>query len=460
MKRITNVFVKVADRWMPDAFVFAIILTAVMFLISAVFIKVGVSDLFVSWGTGFWSMLSFAMQMSLVILFGETFANTPLIKNFLIKVSSKPKTPKQAVIFVGFVAGVAMIIQWGFGLVIGAIVAREVAKRVKGVDFRLLLAVAYSTLILSMVSNTIILKVASDTPEVLSATSNGAITAQIPLMDTLFHPITIITLILLFLSIPFFGAAIHPTPENTVTVDPKAVAVADEAEMEEQRAYLAVLNSKTKTPAERIEYSKILNYTVAIPALYFLYNHFFVLGKSLEINIMNLIFITASLLLYPNTKSFIKAVEKASPSTAGIMLQFPFYGGVAGMMQATNAVGSSLASVVSNALVGFASAKTLPLLVFIIAAILNMFVPSSGGLWVLQAPLAFPAAQALGVNYGLVLMALAWGEMWTNLIQPFWALPSLSIAKLGVRDIMGFCTMLLFLSGIISLGGILIWSFM
>ncbi|MBQ6662702.1 MAG: TIGR00366 family protein, partial [Firmicutes bacterium] len=156
---------------------------------------------------------------------------------------------------------------------------------------------------------------------------------------------------------------------------------------------------------------------------------------------------------------YIKAITNAATSCVGIIMQFPFYAGIMGMMTGANADGSTLAGVISMGIVSIATVKTFPLFTFLSAALVNMFVPSAGGQWAVQAPVMFPAAKALGADYAITTVAMTWGDTWTNMIQPFWALPALAIAGLKVRDIMGYCVMILLISGVVIVVDLLVWSY-
>ena len=176
--------------------------------------------------------------------------------------------------------------------------------------------------------------------------------------------------------------------------------------------------------------------------------HFATKGFDLNINIVNLIFVVLGIVFHGTPKRFLAAVANAVKTAGGIIIQFPFYAGIMGMM-----VASGLAGVVSEAFVSISNENTFHLFTFYAAGIVNFFVPSGGGQWAVQAPIMLEAAQSLGVDYSKTAMAIAWGDAWTNMIQPFWALPALAIAGLRAKDIMGYCIFVLLLSGIvISIG--------
>ncbi len=184
----------------------------------------------------------------------------------------------------------------------------------------------------------------------------------------------------------------------------------------------------------------------------------FVKGGSFDLGAVIMLFLFLGVILHGTPLAYVKAFGKSVGGAAGILLQFPFYAGIMGIITGVGESGICLGEVVSNACVAISTPKTYPLFTFFCAAILNMFVPSGGGHWAIQAPIMFTAGAALGVAPGLTGMAISWGDAWTNLIQPFWALPALAIAKLNAKDIMGFCIIDLFVTGLIICAGLLIWA--
>jgi len=171
-----------------------------------------------------------------------------------------------------------------------------------------------------------------------------------------------------------------------------------------------------------------------------------------------MIFLALGLMLHSTPVEYVRAFGKASTGAAGIILQFPFYAGIMGIITGIGASGISLGAVTAEACIRISNPVTYPLLTFLCAAVLNMFVPSGGGHWAVQAPIMFTAGANLGVDPGLTGMAISWGDAWTNLIQPFWALPALAIARLDAKDIMGYCLIDLLVTGVIICAGLLVWA--
>ncbi|MCE8469539.1 TIGR00366 family protein, partial [Rhodovulum sulfidophilum] len=194
---------------------------------------------------------------------------------------------------------------------------------------------------------------------------------------------------------------------------------------------------------DRIENSPILSWIIGGAGLAWLVIDLLD-GGGLTLNYINFLFLFVAIILHGTPRRLLDALAEGVKSGAGIVIQFPFYSGIMAIM-----AGSGLAVSISDGLTSFASAESLPFWSFISAGVVNFFVPSGGGQWVVQAPVMLPAAEALGVDQARVAMAVAWGDAWTNMVQPFWALPILAIAGLNAKDIMGFCVVQLVVSGVI-----------
>ena len=439
-KKVTNVFVSLVQKYLPDAFLFAIFLTIITLVLGVVVTGQGLLTMIGHWGDGVWKLLAFSMQMALVLVTGHTLASSKPFKAGLTTLAKVANTPTQAILAVSFVSAIACWINWGFGLVIGALYARELAKRVKDVDYRLLIASAYSGFLVwhGGISASIPLTLATDAAVNATQTA-GAVTEIIPTTLTIFSTQNLILSAILIFTLPLLNRAMHPEKRLTVSIDPKLLV-----EIEEDPAL-----NKNDTPADKVENSMIVNLIIFAISMTYIVMHFINKGFDLNLNIVNLIFLTFGILFHKTPRRFIRAFGEAAKGAGPILLQFPFYAGIMGMMTGEMVPGMSLAGQISNWFVSIATVKTFPLFTFLSAGIVNFFVPSGGGQWAVQAPIMMPAGLELGVPAAKTAIAIAWGDAWTNMIQPFWALPALGIAGLGARDIMGFCVMDLIYSGIV-----------
>lgn len=451
-KKFTNGCVYVMNRYLPDAFIFAIVLTIITFIGGVAFTGQSPFQMIIHWAgaKGFFGLLSFTMQMILVLVLGSAMAQAKVFKNILKKIAKTAKTPAKGIMITAFVSVVACWINWGFGLVIGALLAREIAKEVKGIDYRLLIATAYSGFVVwhGGISGSIPLQVAN--PGALATVAPDIFdkTFTIATSQTIFSPMNLFISGIIIFGLPFVCKAMMPDKEHTIEVDPIKL-IEKEARVEDPSKF---------SPADKLERSKVLwIITLLLGFSYIVYN-FTKVGLNLSLDFVNFIFLFVGVLLHGNLRNYIDAVNDAASSAAGIILQFPFYAGIMGMMVGANPeTGVSLAGVISNGFVSISTATTFPLFTFWSAGIVNFFVPSGGGQWAVQAPIMMPAGNALGVAPAKTAMAIAWGDAWTNMVQPFWALPALSIAGLSARDIMGYCVITLLFSGIVISAGFLLF---
>ena len=400
------------------------------------------------WGNGVWGLLAFSMQMALVLVCGSTLAAAPVVKRGISAIATLPKSPAGAIALVTFVSAIACWLNWGFGLIVGVIFAKEIARKLQGVDYRLLIASAYSGFVVwhAGLSGSIPLTMA--TPgEALKNATNGILTEPVPLAQTVFDFHNLVIVAVIILAITLVNALMHPKKEHVVTVNPDLLA--EEAPEEKKLS---------ATPAEKLENSRILSWLVATLGLCFLVVKLFFRGGSVDLNTVIMLFLFFGILLHGTPLAYVRAFTKAATGAAGILLQFPFYAGIMGIITGVGESGICLGTVISDACIAISTPVTYPLFTFLCAAVLNLFVPSGGGHWAIQAPIMFAAGADLNVDPGLTGIAIAWGDAWTNLIQPFWAIPALAIAKLNAKDIMGFCLIDLLVSGAIICAGLLIWA--
>lgn len=448
LQRISYFFVTLLQRYLPDPFIFAIVLTLVVFALVMPSTGQGPVQVVEAWAGGFWKLLSFSMQMAMVVVTGHAMASAPAFKRKLAIMAGIAKTPGQAIVLVTVVSAIACWVNWGFGLVVGAIFARELAAKIRGVDYRLLIASAYSGFLFwhAGLSGSIPLAIASGAN--IETVTNGAVTAAIPTSETIFSPMNITILLVMLVTIPLLNRLMHPAPQDTIEFDTSELLESNAAES---------IDKASMTPAERMENSRVLSGLIGLMGYVFVVYYFVQNGFALNLNIVNFTFLFTAILLHGTPKSLLNAVSDGAKNCSGILLQFPFYAGIMGMMTAVGSSGDSLASLISQGFVAISNETTFPLFTFLSAGIVNFFVPSGGGQWAVQAPVMMPAGAELGVDAAKTAMAIAWGDAWTNMIQPFWALPALAIAGLGAKDVMGYCLLALLGSGVIIGLGLMIF---
>ncbi|WP_299906033.1 short-chain fatty acid transporter [uncultured Paracoccus sp.] len=434
LRALSRPATRLMERWLPDAFIFVIVLTLVAALAAIVSEGTNPVDLIRMWGNGFWELLAFSMQMLLVLVTGFILASSPPVRKILQRLAGLATSRGSAIILVSVVSLAASWINWGFGLVVGAIFAKELARQIK-VDYRLLVAAAYSGFVIwhGGMSGSIPLTIA--TPGHFTEAEIGVISTS----DTIFSVWNLAIVAALFIIVPLVNRGMLPPESEQVLVDPAKLG---------NDAAPAPLTANA-TPAERLENSRLLMWAIGIPGVIWLALHF-IGGGAINLNVVNFLFLFVGILCHGTARSLLGALDEGVRGGAGIVIQFPFYAGIMAIMTQ-----SGLAASLSEWFVSISTATTLPFWSFISAGIVNIFVPSGGGQWAVQAPVMLPAAAALGADMPRVVMGVAWGDAWTNLLQPFWALPMLGIAGLKPRDIMGFCVVHLLITGLV-IGGLLL----
>ena len=348
---------------------------------------------------------------------------------------------RSAILLVTFVSTICCWLNWGFGLIAGALLAKEIARKVPTVDYRLLIASAYSGFVIwhAGLSGSIPLTIASEA-------TVGGVTFQIPITQTIFHPMNLLMVLAILVLMPFVNWMMHPDQEHAVCVDPSLL------KDDEEKRY------EIKSPADRLEHSRVLWIITLVLGFGYIAIYFADNGFNLGLNIVNMIFLFLGLLAHGDLRRYVDAIGEAATTAAGILLQFPFYAGIMGMMVGADEAGRSLGSVITNAMMSVTNDVTFPMMTFLSAGVVNFFVPSGGGQWAVQGPIVMPAAEKMGIELGRAAMGIAWGDQWTNMIQPFWALPALAIAGLSARDIMGYLVPLLIVVGVIVGIHFVIWS--
>ena len=443
--------VRLVQRWLPEPFIFAILLTFLAAVVAMPLCDQSPLEVVEHWGGGIWNLLAFAMQMALVLVCGSTLAAAPIVKRAIAAMARVPQSAPSAIALVTVVSALACWLNWGFGLIVGVVFAKAIARQRRDVDYRLLIASAYSGFVVwhAGLSGSIPLTMA--TPgESLAMATDGALTDPVPLAQTVFDWHNLVTVLLVIIGITVANTLMHPK-QGILTIDPALLNDDDDNNT-------ATASAPVKTPAQRLEQSKLLSWLVALMLVVYLVIHLAVRGAGLDLGGVIMIFLALGLVLHSTPVDYVHAFGKATTGAAGIILQFPFYAGIMGIVTGVGVSGISLGGVMAEACIRISNPVTYPLLTFLCAAVLNLFVPSGGGHWAVQAPVMFTAGANLGVDPGLTGMAISWGDAWTNLIQPFWALPALAIARLDAKDIMGYCLIDLLVTGVIICGGLLAWA--
>jgi short-chain fatty acids transporter len=433
-RNFASISVALFERLMPDPLILAIGLTAVVALSALIFAPQGsVPNILTSWYAGTFNILGFAFQMILILVTGHALAHAPLVQRGLKRLVATVATPNQAVTVTFLMAAAASWINWGFGLVIGAVLAREVAKQVR-VDFAWLVAAAYSGFVIyaSGPSGSIPLSQASR-GNVLNIVEK--ITGHIvPFSESLFSTFNVVPTLLVLLVMPFVLILVRPR-ENEMQV---FVPPSEPPPAPRERAAAGLLF------ARRIERSPVGSLFLVAAGMGYVTVALAGGRLNVDINLVIFMFLIAGLALHGSPLNYADAVKNAARQTGAMMLQYPIYGGIMGIMTATG-----LAEQISHGIADSASAYTLPFLSFVSSIFISLVIPSGGGHWAVQGPFTIPAAVALNASIPATTMAVAMGEEVANMLQPFWALPVVAIAGIGIQRVLGFTVLTFMVSTLI-----------
>ncbi|MCI0669014.1 MAG: TIGR00366 family protein, partial [Myxococcaceae bacterium] len=444
-------------RFVPSAFAIAVLLTLLSFVLGITWGGATPARVLAGWGDGFWELLTFSMQMALVMFTGYLLALTPPVRRVLEWVAAFAKSPRGAVALMAFASMMFAGLNWGLSLVASAMLVRFIAKRQPDVDYRLLVACAYFGLGATWHAGL------SASAPLLVATPGHFLQGKmglVPIDTTLFSPFNIGLALGAVVLLTALAWMLHPAPERTVRVDPAALVALE-----------APAVAPAPVPEERgvaawLDHARVLNLVFGGLGLLWLLQHLVLasLGpegraaaaaswdagaygevawagvralrgawRFLNINLVNFLFLALAVLLHRSPSALLRSSEEAGSVLHGIVLQFPLYAGIYGIFRSTG-----LTEQLGELFVSLSTRDSFPAIVYLYSGLVNYFVPSGGSKWAIEAPYLLEAATRLGVEPRKVVLAYAWGDMATDLIQPFWALPLLAVAKLEFKDILGF----------------------
>ncbi|MRG84970.1 short-chain fatty acid transporter [Salinibacillus xinjiangensis] len=440
LRRVSQSFKVGVERFLPNAFIFAIILTLIVMIMGITMTGESLFGMVEHWYSGFWNFLAFTTQMILIIITGYALVKAPIVQKWVQKGAKVPKTQKSAIIITMLVAAVGGFLSWGLGFVLGTLFAIEVAKNVQKADFRILIAAAYTaTISILPISITLTAPLLVNTPGHSLEEQIGLI----PLTETIFSPIMLFVALVGLVAVIFAYIKMMPKSDEVVPYQMKHDETAAGVETNPS------IPVEDPTIADRLDNSKILNYIIVVLGFIWLFIYFSRNGFNLELNILNFGFIILGLALHGSPRSYVKSITNAMPSAGGIVLQFPFYAGIMGMM-----IGSGLIVIISNSIVAISNEFTFPFLSFLSASIVNIFVPSAGGQWQIQGPIMINAIQQMGISPSVAVNTVSIGDVVTNLLQPFFVLPALGLSGLGLKDIWGYCLVSLVILFVIGAVGV------
>ncbi|MDR7084704.1 short-chain fatty acids transporter [Arthrobacter ginsengisoli] len=445
MQKVTGFFTELMRRYLPDPFVFAIILTILTVVLAITIEGQSFDDVTASWGNGFWSLLAFTSQMAVILAMGYVLANAPVIERLLNAIVGHVETPRTAVIVATLVGAVGSYLNWGFGLVIGGIIAKKLALHVKGVHYPLIIAAAYSGFTMYGLGLSATIPMLISTPGHPMQKQMGLI----PLAETIFSLPMVITAVVVLLTLPLLNAMLHPKPGQPVTEIDRTLHFP-----ELSKTVAVDVDVDADTIASKLNNSRILAMAIGALGMAYVVVHF-VRGGGVDLNLINFFILFLGILLLGTPNAYLKQLNEGIRTISGIILQFPFYAGIMAIM-----AGSGLVVTISGVFTSISTPETLPFWGLISSFVINFFAPSGGGHWVIQGPFMIDAANAIGASTAQTSMSVMLGNAWNDLVQPFWILPALALSKLKLKDIMGYTVIMMFWVGIIYVAAILLWGYL
>ena len=442
LRTLGGVFSQRLQRWIPEPFVIALLLTLITAICSLAFTDSGPEEVLDHWYKGFWLLLEFGMQVVLIMVTGFAIALSPPIAHLIGKLAGLARTPAAVYVLVILIGGAFSMVSWSW-VVLTAIFARELAHRVNGIDYAYLVALVYlsSQPWVGGLSSSIALLLNTEGNFLITT---GVLSSKIAIAATLGNLLNWLYLGVYFLTVPVLMWMLRP--HDTAALSIHEMADSETLEQKTVAEEAASLSGGGKTPSDRLNSSVLLQSLIALPALFYVFSHFYHNGFDLNLNIMIFFFIGIGMLAHRTPLCFVIAMKRACANVSGIVFQYPFYAGIMGIMMF-----SGLGTQLADAIAGGASLETLPFFAQIAGAVANFAIPSAGGEWAVIGPALTNAAVSLAADLptdqqtafiARIAMAAAYGETSTNLMQPFFLLLVLPVMGAGVRiqarDVMGY----------------------
>ena len=419
------------QRWIPDSWVVCMLLTVAAILLAMFGAGASLNESVLAWGDGMWALLELGMQFSIAMIAAHACVSSRPVYRFLDWLAGLPDSnkPVQAIALIGAYALVTGYLNWALSVVASALFVPFVARRNPKADIRVIIAAAYlgiCTIWHGGLSGSAPLILATPgNPLLAPASGEPVIDRVIPVTETLFIPFNLVFIAILGAVALAMVMLLHPR-QNVQTLSSEQIDRMMPTLPEEQ---------PPETPAARMEASRgwivLAAILIGYPLGYSMVTRGF--GATWTINAYNAVFLVAALLLQGRPANLVRAFANGARTASGVILQFPFYAGIFGVINNTG-----LGAWLGELFVTFATTETYPLVVYFYSGFVNLFVPSGGSKWLIEAPYLLPAARELGVSATTTVLAYAYGDATTNFIQPFWAIPILTVTRLKFGDVLGY----------------------
>jgi short-chain fatty acids transporter len=445
LERLALRFTGLSERWLPDAFIFALVATVVVVIAGLTTGGATPGGIALIWGKGFWSLIPFTMQMALIVITGTVVATAAPVQRLIDRLAGIPRDNRSAVVFVAVIAMVTSWINWGFSLVFSAVLVRAVARRLPVVEYRTLAAcslLGLGSVWAQGLSGSAALQMA--TPGMLPegirqvVAAGGGAGAAVPdgiisLGDTIFLWQSLLSVAIEIVVVAWVIWKIVPTGSRIRTAADLGVDL--QPSLPSAVSGEPANDPGPRTPGEWLEHQWWVNAIVVLLAGTYLLlsaREAPSLTGAITLDRLNLFFLTLGFALHRTPARLMRAFRDAVPPTWGVILQFPFYGAIAAIITDTH-----LNAKIAGLFTALATKATFPAVIAAYSAVLGVFVPSGGSKWVLEAPYVMQAAHNLHVHLGWMVAVYDLGEALANLVQPFWMLPVLALLGLRARDVMG-----------------------
>lgn len=416
-------------KWVPDSMVFVLCLTVIVYFLALGITDRGPMQLIDDYTQGFWVLLTFAMQLSLLMLTGFVVVESDFVKSRLIKIISIPKTVTSTLLMYCILVAIFSWLHWGMGYMLAMLLGREIAIRKKGIglDYALLAAAGYCTFLVAANGP-------AQSAPLIAATSGNfleqTIGRLIPLTDTALSPFLLTLVLLQLVALIAFFIFIHPKKDKAVEIDDETFKELSTPVNNEEN----IEHIKGLRPAERWERSRFFPTIISLAILLWVFKTLWVEGVGrIDINFLNIFFFALALLLQRSPKNFVNSVQKGVGTTYGVMIQFPLYAGIFGIISY-----SGLSHSITNTFLYISTPETYSWIVMVYTIFMDFFIPSGGSKFAIEAPFIIPAGQQLGVPVEHVINAYSTGSQMANFIQPFWALAFLATFKLKFQKILPY----------------------
>jgi short-chain fatty acids transporter len=446
-------------KFLPSPFTIAVLLTILTIFLALIFAKpsmIGYGDYAIEtlryWEKGVWSsgLLEFAYQMMLILVLGHVLVLSKPVSNLIMKITRYCNDTASSAAIVASLTMLVAFFNWGLGLIFGALLARKIAEHAQKNDLKLNYPIVGASGYMGMmvwhggISGSAPIKI-NEVGHLSNIMTNNSfelmhkVPSSIDFSQTIFSfsNVLIFTIVVLVISGMFYvlGKNSQPTEINL-------------------SQYKMHQDEKSLIKTDRLDNSRILATIFGLLILVTFFYRYFDAIKVLKItpNLINFLMLGLGILFHGSFKNFTSAVVESISDISGILIQFPLYFGIMGIMSS-----SGMVTQISDFFVSFSTETTLPIVTFFSAGLVNIFVPSGGGQWVIQGPIVIESALKLGVPLNKAIMALAYGDQITNMLQPFWALPLLGITKLKAKEILPYTLLAMLVGSVIYIIGILLF---